>query len=83
MSLNVSNMGRHKEKELTPAQKEVFLVIGMEEVWVCAVVEGYSLCAGEDGVGEYEGDSGQVGGVGGFEEIGWEEADCSACVCEL
>ena len=31
MSLNVLNMGRHKEKELTPAQKEVFLVI--DEFW--------------------------------------------------
>ena len=31
MSLNVLNMGRKKEKALTPAQKEIFLVI--DEFW--------------------------------------------------
>jgi len=31
MSLNVLNMGRRKEKTLTPAQKEIFLVI--DEFW--------------------------------------------------
>ena len=31
MSLIVLNMGRKKEKELTPAQKEIFLVI--DEFW--------------------------------------------------
>lgn len=31
MSLNVSNMGRRKEKEVTPAQREVFLII--DEFW--------------------------------------------------
>jgi len=53
MSLNVSNMGRKKERELTPAQKEIFLVI--DEFWkkygFAPSIEDVMYITGEKGRG--------------------------------
>jgi SOS-response transcriptional repressor LexA len=53
MSLNVLNMGRKKEKELTPAQKEIFLVI--DEFWkkygFAPSIEDVMYITGEKGRG--------------------------------
>ena len=55
----------------------------VEEVWICAFFAGYCVCEGEDGVGEHEEDSGQVSGVGSFEEVEGKEEDFEACVCKF
>ena len=55
----------------------------VEEVWFFSDDTGYCVCEGEDGVGEYEEDSGQVGGVGCGEEDGWGGSNDSAGLGEL